>query len=366
MMETASTSRKRGRPTRRTQKYDHMGARYWTNDAVTEPPVQDMPDLTVPRPLTEDEALALVFDFCRRPSSKTSTGRLSLQVAYETSSILRSEYFLKPIMSGLRGDKLIQMAVSLTSDAPRSYSLHYLPNVFMRFCKYYDMISAKQYKLWRLKLPSYTPAKKARDLVLTPEELRTYFCRLSDLCSASPDNYFRWRDYFAASLALLTGCREGQVLSIQWPYDVEIKPDVITFYFHRQKSARSAPQIHHINPATALPSGEPFGYIFDSVVAHLPYGAGGLYVGQGKPPNRPAHVNLPDMEEELGKKVTMRALRATAASVVANLVGVFQAKEMLGHSSIATTMQYVKTLPINQTDKMSEAISKYSQDQTWG
>jgi hypothetical protein len=365
MTSEQSTKPRRGRPSNKAGGLDHIGARYWTAKADADGPDLPMPDLSEPRVLTEQEALAMVFGYCRRPSSRTGSGRVSLQVAYETSSILRSQYFFKLIVSGERGDALVRSAVSATKEAPRSYTLHYLPNVFLRFCKYYDLISAKQYKSWREKLPRYSPASKAADLVLDPEELRTYFNYLSDRCSEQPHNYFRWREYFAASLGLLTGCREGQVLRLQWPYDVEVSPNSITFYFQRQKSARKAPQVHHISPATALPSGEPFSYVFDNLISVLPPGSQGLYVGSGTPPQRPAHISLSDTEGILGRKVTMRSLRATAASIVANMVGVFQAKEMLGHTSIQTTMNYVNALPLNQTSKMSEAISSYS-TQSWG
>lgn len=363
MTSEQSTKPRRGRPPRSSSKYAKIGANYWTTAANSDGPDLPLPDTTEPRPYTEDEAVALVAEYCRRPSARTETGRITPQVAYETSSILCSPYFMPAIMSGLRGDKLVRTAVDACKDAPRSYTLHYLSNVFLRFCKHFDFITAKQLRSWREKIPSYKPATRSQDLVMTPEDLRLYFNHLADRCAADPNNYARWRDYFAASLGLLTGCREGQILRLRWPFDVEVKPESITFYFVRQKSSHTAPQVHNISPATALPSGQPFSYVWSNLLANLPPGSTGLYVGTTLPPKRPAHIQLPDSTAIIGRKVTMRSLRATAASVVANLVGIMQAKEMLGHTSIKTTMHYVNTLPVNRTAQMSATISQYSANQ---
>lgn len=358
MTEEQSTKRRRGSPAVGTGKYDLPGARFWRKGAVADAPDIPMPDLSVARPLTEEEGIALVSAYCTRPSSRTSTGRVSLQVAYHSSSVLRSRYFFPLIVSGLRGEALIKGAIEATIDAPRSYTLHYMPKVFFGFCRYFDLITEEQYRSWRQRLPSYVPAKKAQDLVLTPTELRKYFAAMSSAAAADPQNYYAWRDYFAASTSLLTGCREGQILKLRWPFDVEYTPESITFHFHRQKSARSTEQVHHINPSTVLPSGDTFAYVMDNLIATLPYSAQGLYVS--KSGDAVAHVTIDSGLSTIGRRISLRAMRATAASVVAHTMGIFQAKEMLGHSNVATTMQYVKSLPINNTVHMANAISQYS------
>lgn len=265
------------------------------------------------------------------------------------------------ICSGLHGDDLmrrVDQALAPESKSHRSIGMV----VIAYFCFYHGLIDEGQRIRWRREGRSREHARRPiEDKILSPEDVRLFFERFNQL---DPNDFVNQRLHLWCSMLLLTGARRRALTALKME-DIRLTETVMSVAIPRLKTGYESKQTINIPLDTMLPHGRTFGevlYMYLGIKQPSEY----LFIMRDGTWTEVLPYILSKHVWKHGKKagcanekITPHMFRFTCATIIADTVGIRQAQQLLGHSSIMTTQHYANKFFYNNTaDTISQAFAK--------
>jgi integrase len=150
-----------------------------------------------------------------------------------------------------------------------------------------------------------------------------------------------YRTYLMALIALLTGARAGEILSIQFK-DIDYTHGFITLPETKNGTSRKINMVETIQKyLLAMPQGKPNDYIFQTEFKTKLLDVPDLF---SRVANKLFNVGLDVADSK--HRVVFHTLRHTFASWLAiDGVPIYTIKDLMGHKDITQTMRYAKLSP---------------------
>jgi integrase len=298
-------------------------------------------------------------EFYNRTSART--GKPIKESTKERDRRFFTPAVVEVISSGLCGDDLmrhIDQAIAGENKTCRSIGM----TIIAYFCSYHGLIDEAERIRWRR--VGHTRDHKRRpleDKILSPEDLRLFFEHFNKL---DANDFVAQRLHLWCSMLIVTGARRAALTALR-SENVRLTETTMTISIPRLKTGYESKQSIHIPLDTMLPHGRTFGevlYMYLGIKQPSEY----LFVmrdGEWAPVLQ--HILSKHVWKHGRKagctnpKITPHMFRFTCATIIADTVGIRQAQQLLGHSSITTTQLYANKFFYNNTaETISQAFAK--------
>lgn len=182
---------------------------------------------------------------------------------------------------------------------------------------------------------------------------------LNEIAKYGLSDFRKLRNYVITASLLLTGSRISQFLEVKDWYICETH---ISFGLKRAKSREQDLVWKDVPLCIVLPDGRNYGEVISEYVERREYEAPQseyfIVSSTGRPVLYNTYLTL-FHKRNFPFKVTPHTLRHTAATIIAERVGVLQANKVLDHSSIGMTQKYLKKNPGSTIPIMMKAWVDY-------